>query len=189
MATLRFARLETALGPMLVAETDAGIAAVTRDAAVEPFLEQLRRRFPDAELVPADLDAGWLDDALSGGSLPRVDLGGLATFDARVYEIVRSLPPGETATYGEVAVRAGSPGAARAVGNALARCPLFPAVPCQRVVRASDGWSGWGGDPRLKRRLLEAERAARASANRQDSREESVTHAVRPSDGQDSRGA
>jgi len=47
----------------------------------------------------------------------------------------------------------------RAVGNAMARCPLFPAVPCHRVVRAADGWSGWGGDPALKRRLLHAERA------------------------------
>ena len=66
-------------------------------------------------------------------------------------------PPGETVTYGEVAVLIGSPGAARAVGNAMSRCPLFPAVPCHRVVRAADGWSGWGGDDRLKRRLLAAE--------------------------------
>jgi O-6-methylguanine DNA methyltransferase len=163
MPQLRFARLETSLGPMLVAETDAGIAAVTRDLALEPFLESLRRRFLDADLVPAELDAGWLDDALSGGPLPPVDVRGLAPFDARVYEVVRSVPPGKTVTYGEVAALAGSPGAARAVGNAMARCPLFPAVPCHRVVRASDGWSGWGGDPRLKRRLLEAEGAARSA--------------------------
>ncbi len=65
--------------------------------------------------------------------------------------------PGETVTYGEVAALIGSPGAARAVGNAMSRCPLFPAVPCHRVVRAADGWSGWGGDDRLKRRLLAAE--------------------------------
>jgi O6-methylguanine-DNA--protein-cysteine methyltransferase len=45
------------------------------------------------------------------------------------------------------------------VGNAMARCPFFPAVPCHRVVRAADGWSGWGGDVRLKRRLLAAERS------------------------------
>ncbi|MDQ3346084.1 MAG: MGMT family protein [Chloroflexota bacterium] len=38
---------------------------------------------------------------------------------------------------------------------------MFPAVPCHRVVRASDGWSGWGGDDRLKRRLLRAERLQR----------------------------
>jgi AraC family transcriptional regulator, regulatory protein of adaptative response / methylated-DNA-[protein]-cysteine methyltransferase len=156
---LRFARVESPLGPMLVAETDAGVAAATRADALEPFLDQLRRRFPGVELVPAELDGGWLDDALSGGPLPAVDLRGLPAFDARVYEIVRAVPAGETVTYGEVAVVAGSPGAARAVGNAMARCPVFPAVPCQRVVRASDGWSGWGGDPALKRRLLDAERS------------------------------
>src|SRR5919108_4008839 len=142
MPQLRFARFDTSLGPMLVAESDAGIAAVTRADAVEPFLDRLRRRFPDLDPVPANLDAGWLEDALSGGPLPPVDLRGLSAFDARVYEVVRSVPAGETATYGEVAALAGAPGAARAVGNAMARCPLFPAVPCHRVVRASDGWSG-----------------------------------------------
>ncbi|HEX7196249.1 MAG TPA: methylated-DNA--[protein]-cysteine S-methyltransferase [Candidatus Limnocylindria bacterium] len=159
MPPLRFARVESSLGPMWVAETDAGVAAATRSDSLEAFLALLRRRFPEADPEPADLDAGWLDDALEGGPLPAVDLRGLPGFDARVYEAVRSVPAGATVTYGEVAIVIGSPGAARAVGNALARCPLFPAVPCHRVVRASDGWSGWGGDVRLKRRLLQAERS------------------------------
>jgi methylated-DNA-[protein]-cysteine S-methyltransferase len=84
---------------------------------------------------------------------------GLSSFDARAYEAVRGVPAGETLTYGEVAVLIGSAGAARAVGGAMSRCPLFPAVPCHRVVRAADGWSGWGSDPAVKRRLLAAERA------------------------------
>lgn len=158
MAPLRFARVETSLGPMLVAETDAGVAAASRLEALEPFLEALRRRFPDHDLTPDDLDAGWVESAVSGGALPAVDLGGLAAFDAAVYRVVREIPAGSAMTYGEVAAVVGSPLAARAVGNAMARCPLFPAVPCQRVVRASDGWSGWGGDPLLKRRLLADER-------------------------------
>jgi O-6-methylguanine DNA methyltransferase len=156
MATLRFGRVTTSLGPMWVAETDAGVAASTRSPSLEDFLAALRRRFPGCDLVPAELDAGWVD----GGLLPAVDLRGLPAFDAAVYEVVRSIPPGSTLTYGDVAVLAGSPGAARAAGNAMARCPLFPAVPCHRVVRASDGWSGWGGDPALKRRLLAAEQRA-----------------------------
>ena len=157
MPPLRFARVETTLGPMLLAETDRGVAAVSRAEPLEAFLQPLRRRFADADVVPAELDAGWLDGALAGGGLPAVDLRGLPTFDARVYEAVRTVPPGQTVTYGEVAALIGSPGAARAVGGAMSRCPLFPAVPCHRVVRASDGWSGWGGDDRLKRRLLDAE--------------------------------
>jgi AraC family transcriptional regulator, regulatory protein of adaptative response / methylated-DNA-[protein]-cysteine methyltransferase len=161
MPQLRFARIDSLLGPMWVAETDAGVAAVSRSDSLEGFLGALRHRFPDQEPVPADLSGAWLDTALGGGPLPPVDLGGLAAFDARVYEAVRSVPAGETVTYGEVAMIIGSPGAARAVGNAMARCPIFPAVPCHRVVRASDGWSGWGGDPALKRRLLLDERRAR----------------------------
>jgi O-6-methylguanine DNA methyltransferase len=158
MAALRFARVETSLGPMLVAETDAGVAAASRLDAVEPFLDALRRRFPHHDQAPDDLDAEWIESAVSGGALPAVDLGGLAPFDVAVYRVVRAIPAGSTMTYGEVAAAVGSPLAARAVGNAMARCPVFPAVPCQRVVRASDGWSGWGGDPGLKRRLLLAER-------------------------------
>ena len=159
MPPLRFARVETSIGPMLVAETDAGIAAVGRETSLDAFLEPLRRRFPTFQPVPADLDVGWLTDAVDGGNapLPAIDLRGLSPFDAHVYEAVRAAPRGETVTYGEVAALIGSPGAARAVGGAMARCPLFPAVPCHRVVRASDGWSGWGGDDHLKRRLLNAE--------------------------------
>lgn len=160
MPPLPFARFETPIGPMWVAETDVGVAAVSRDDALESLLAPMRRRVPLADPRPGDLDGAWLDDALGGGPLPAVDLRGLSAFDARVYVAVRSVPPGETITYGEVAAMIGSPGAARAVGGALSRCPLFPAVPCHRVVRASDGWSGWGGDDALKRRLLAAERAA-----------------------------
>ena len=155
MPALRFARLDTSLGPMWVVETDLGIAAIARDV---PF-GALERRFPGSALEPADLDGSWIDGALAGGPLPAIDVRGLSSFDARAYEVVRDVPPGETITYGEVAALIGSPGAARAVGGAMSRCPLFPAVPCHRVVRAADGWSGWGSDPAVKRRLLAAERA------------------------------
>ena len=155
MPQLRFARVDTSLGPMWLAETDAGIAAASRSDSLEAFLAPLRRRFPGLAAVPADLDASWV----GGASLPPADLRGLSSFDQAVYMVVRDVPAGETITYGEVAALIGSPGAARAVGGAMARCPLFPAVPCHRVVRAADGWSGWGGDVRLKRRLLRAEGA------------------------------
>jgi methylated-DNA-[protein]-cysteine S-methyltransferase len=140
---------------MWVAETDAGVAALSRDESPEAMLAALRRRFPGVEPVADRVGDAWL----SGGSAPALDVTGLSSFDARVYEVVLDVPPGETVTYGEVAGLIGSPGAARAVGGAMARCPFFPVVPCHRVVRAADGWSGWGGDIWLKRRLLAAERA------------------------------
>ena len=160
MPQLRFARVETSLGPMWLAETDAGVAAASRSDSLEAFLAPLRRRFPALVTVPADLDAAWV----GGHGLPPVDFRGLPSFDAAVYRAVRSVPVGETATYGEVAALVGSPRAARAVGNAMSRCPLFPAVPCHRVVRAADGWSGWGGDVWLKRRLLRTERGRRSNS-------------------------
>lgn len=155
MAWLRFGRAETPLGPMWVAETDAGVAATSRTDSAEAFLAALRRRFPRDVFEPAEIDASWV----GGECLPPVDLRGLSAFERHVYELVRSVPAGQTVTYGEVAGLIGSPGAARAVGSAMSRCPLFPAVPCHRVVRACDGWSGWSGDVALKRRLLAAERA------------------------------
>ena len=136
MSPLRFARVASPFGPMWVAETDAGVAACSRVEALDAFLEPLRRRFPGIEPVPADIEAGWV----GAGRQPPVDLAGLSAFDRAVYEAVRDVPAGETITYGEVAALIGSPGAARAVGGAMSRCPLFPAVPCHRVVRAADGW-------------------------------------------------
>ena len=160
MASLRFGRVNGPLGPMWVAESDAGVAAVSRQESPQPMLAALRRRFPRIAPVADEVDGSWL----SGGPSPPLDVRGLSAFDARVYEVVRTVPAGETVTYGEVAARIGSPGAARAVGGAMARCPFFPVVPCHRVVRAADGWSGWGGDVRLKRRLLDAERSSRRAS-------------------------
>jgi O-6-methylguanine DNA methyltransferase len=162
MPSLRFGRVEGPLGPMWVAETDAGIAAISRDDTPDALLATLRRRYPADEPVLDQIEGAWLADGLP----PALDTSGLSAFDARVYHVVRVVPAGRTVTYGEVAGLIGSPGAARAVGGAMARCPFFPAVPCHRVVRASDGWSGWGGDDRLKRRLLDAERAAAAQPAR-----------------------
>jgi O-6-methylguanine DNA methyltransferase len=153
MAPIRLGRVRWAFGWLWIAETDAGVAACTRADSPDDLLTGLRRRFPRSEIDPAGVDATWLH----GPPGPRLDLTGLRPFDSAVYRVVAAIPSGETLTYGEVAAMAGSPGAARAVGNAMARCPLFPAVPCHRVVRAVDGWSGWGGDVVLKRRLLEAE--------------------------------
>jgi AraC family transcriptional regulator, regulatory protein of adaptative response / methylated-DNA-[protein]-cysteine methyltransferase len=154
MTVLRFGRVPSRIGPIWVAETDVGVAACSRAESPEPMLGDLRRRFPGAEPEPVEFRALRLGEV----GPARLDLRGLSAFDAAVYRAVAAIPAGETVTYGEVAAMVGSPGAARAVGGAMARCPLFPAVPCHRVVRASDGWSGWGGDIAVKRRLLRDER-------------------------------
>ena len=77
-------------------------------------------------------------------------------FGARVLSIVRRIPPGRVATYGDVAALAGRPRAARAVGNIMRGCGR-PDVPCHRVIAAGGRLGGYGGSELLKRSLLVAE--------------------------------
>jgi O-6-methylguanine DNA methyltransferase len=77
-------------------------------------------------------------------------------FRARVLAVVRRIPTGRVATYGDVADAAGSPRAARAVGNIMRAC-RSAGVPCHRVVAAGGRLGGFGGNPQLKRELLRAE--------------------------------
>ena len=79
-----------------------------------------------------------------------------AGFAARVLTVVRRIPAGRVATYGDVAAAAGSPLAHRAVGNIMRGCRA-PDVPCHRVVAAAGRLGGYGGNLELKRALLRAE--------------------------------
>jgi methylated-DNA-[protein]-cysteine S-methyltransferase len=90
-----------------------------------------------------------------------LDMSRVPDFDRRVYSATRSIPPGETLTYGEIATRLGDLGLSRAVGQALGRNPFPIIVPCHRVLAAggkAGGFSGAGG-VETKRRLLEIEQA------------------------------
>ncbi len=77
-------------------------------------------------------------------------------FSAAVLRVVRRIPPGRVATYGDVAGMAGRPRAARAVGNIMRECGDRD-VPCHRVVGAAGALGGYGGEEALKRSLLRAE--------------------------------
>jgi O-6-methylguanine DNA methyltransferase len=77
-------------------------------------------------------------------------------FTARVLAVVRRIPPGRVATYGDVAAMAGRPRAHRAVGNIMREC-RDRSVPCQRVVGAGGALGGYGGNEQMKKSLLLAE--------------------------------
>jgi O-6-methylguanine DNA methyltransferase len=77
-------------------------------------------------------------------------------FTARVLSVVRRIPPGRVATYGEVAAMSGRPRAARAVGNIMRTCTK-PGIPCHRVIAAGGRLGGYGGSEMMKRALLAAE--------------------------------
>ncbi|NTW85579.1 MAG: MGMT family protein [Holophagaceae bacterium] len=87
-----------------------------------------------------------------------VDLTGLTPFQRRVAEVLRATHPGQTLSYGDVALLAGRPGAARAVGQAVKANPILILVPCHRVVAANGpgGWSAFG-TPERKAQLLALE--------------------------------
>ncbi|MBI4575313.1 MAG: MGMT family protein, partial [Planctomycetes bacterium] len=89
----------------------------------------------------------------------KLDLSGSSDFARRVYRAALRIRPGETISYGELASRIGRPGAARAVGRALAANPVAPVVPCHRIVAANGALTGYSGPGglRAKARLLARE--------------------------------
>jgi methylated-DNA-[protein]-cysteine S-methyltransferase len=126
-----------------------------------PAIDPAWREDPDAF---AAIGAA-LDDELAGA--PQLEpvavrfVAGTA-FQREVWEALRRIPRGTTVTYGELAERVGRPGAARAVGAAVARNPISIAVPCHRVVGADGSLTGYAGGVERKRALLELEGAVPA---------------------------
>jgi methylated-DNA-[protein]-cysteine S-methyltransferase len=89
-----------------------------------------------------------------------LDFEGVSPFRRAVWEATRHILPGQTCSYGELAAQVGRPGAARAVGQAMARNPWPIIVPCHRVVASDGGLGGYGGGLDMKKRLLALERSA-----------------------------
>jgi methylated-DNA-[protein]-cysteine S-methyltransferase len=170
MSTCAFAIISTALGAFGVAWSDAGIVRTwMHDRTIGATRASILRAFPDAtEDAPPDDIAAAMDDVaklLIGASRSSgigLDTRSIPEFDRRVYALARTIPPGETMTYGGVAKALGEAMRARDVGIALARNPFAPIVPCHRVVAAGGQLGGYSapGGASTKRRLLELEGAA-----------------------------
>lgn len=160
-----FDSLDTPIGRLWLAGTDAGLLLIHRSDGPEPLFGELARRgyagVPGTEAVAGA--TAWLQAYFAGTHRvppPAVVTSGLPRFNAAVYRAAIDIPYGETVSYGELAAMAGSPRAARAVGGAMARCPLFPVVPCHRVIHGDGSIRGWGPDLWVKRWLLDHERIA-----------------------------
>jgi AraC family transcriptional regulator of adaptative response/methylated-DNA-[protein]-cysteine methyltransferase len=130
------------------------------------LVAELKRRFPRAIWRERAKDfadrvrrvMAFIDAPTAGFGLP-LDVQGTA-FQRRVWEALRQVPPGATASYGEIARRIGKPKAVRAVAQACGANPVAVAVPCHRIVAGDGGLGGyhWGVD--RKKKLLAREAAA-----------------------------
>jgi AraC family transcriptional regulator of adaptative response/methylated-DNA-[protein]-cysteine methyltransferase len=164
--TLRFGHGETALGTMLVAESDRGVAAIFLGDDRGKLLGELKGAFPGAALT-AD-EAGLAETIAKAATLVaaphlgtdlRLDLRGSA-LEMAVWEALRAIPAGETRTYGALAKSLPMPATAQEVGAACAANRLAVAIPCHRVVKADGSISGYRWGVQRKRRLINLEGVA-----------------------------
>jgi AraC family transcriptional regulator of adaptative response/methylated-DNA-[protein]-cysteine methyltransferase len=164
--TLRFGYGDSALGTVLVAESDRGVAAIFLSDDSAKLLRDLKAAFPGAELVAdaAGLSAtvaqavALVDAPHQGTDLP-LDLRGSA-LELAVWEALRSIPPGETRSYGALAKALPMAATAQEVGAACAANRLAVAIPCHRVVKADGSISGYRWGVQRKRRLINLEGVA-----------------------------
>ena len=160
---IRFAIGECSLGAILVAQSQRGVCAILLGDDPETLARDLQDRFPKANLIGGDHAfeqlvaqvVGFVEAPAIGLELP-LDVRGTA-FQQRVWQALRDIPAGSTASYGEIARRIGSPRAVRAVAQACAANALAVAIPCHRVVRHDGGLSGYRWGVQRKRTLLDRE--------------------------------
>lgn len=165
-----FVVFDTAIGTCGVAWSEAGLVGVQLPEGSEPATRaRVRRRFPTAAETSPPPDVRRAIDAVrallrgepTDLSAIVLDMADVPAFNRRIYDVARTILPGETRTYGALATAIGAPGEARAVGEAMGRNPFPLVVPCHRVLAAGGrlgGFSARGGAV-TKRRLLVIEGA------------------------------
>ena len=170
-ARIEFAIGESSLGAILVARSQRGVCAISLGDDADLLLRELQDRFPRAELVGGDTGferlvaqvVGMIEQPNLGIDLP-LDVRGTA-FQQRVWQALGQIPPGETASYAQVAQRIGSPTSVRAVAQACASNTLAVAIPCHRVVRSDGALSGYRWGVERKRELLLRENESLSSSS------------------------
>ena len=160
------------LGWMLLGATARGVCWLAFGDEPGALLEDLRAAFPKARLHNDEERLyAWFEQVRDFVLLPRealqlpVDIQGTA-FQSRVWQALRQIPLGATASYGEVARRVGEPRAARAVARACAGNRVALLIPCHRVIAANGDPAGYRWGAARKRRLLAGEKRGRAPAPR-----------------------
>ncbi|MBO0496189.1 bifunctional DNA-binding transcriptional regulator/O6-methylguanine-DNA methyltransferase Ada [Pseudomonas sp. Marseille-Q1929] len=158
-----FAVGQCSLGGILVAQSRRGVCAILLGDDPDTLVRDLQEQFPKADLVGADRRfeqtiahvVGFIEAPALGLDLP-LDLRGTA-FQQRVWQALRDIPLGSTASYAQIAARIGAPKSFRAVAQACGANSLAVAIPCHRVVRSNGELSGYRWGVERKRRLLARE--------------------------------
>jgi methylated-DNA-[protein]-cysteine S-methyltransferase len=170
MTACGFTLFDTAIGRCGIAWSERGIVGLQLPEAGEAEArERMLHRFPAAAEDPPppevrraiDRIVALLRGKASDLSTIELDMDRVPPFHRRVYEVARSIPPGKTLSYGDIAARLDKRGAARAVGQALGQNPFPIVVPCHRVLAAGGkigGFSAHGGTA-TKLRMLAIEGA------------------------------
>lgn len=166
--TIKFAIGDCSLGKelctILVASSERGVCAIFLGDDAVTLLNDLQDAFPCAILIGADRAyealvakvVKFIKAPALGLSLP-IDIQGTA-FQQRVWQALRNIPAGDTASYSDIAEQIGAPKAVRAVASACAANKLAVAIPCHRVVRIDGSLSGYRWGVARKRALLDLER-------------------------------
>ena len=158
------------LGRLLVGATEKGISAVYLGDSDSVLEAELRKEYSRARVLcdsrPSLQLRGWLEHVLAHlkGREPHLDLPidvQATAFQRKVWEELRKIPYGSTATYSEVALRTGKPRAIRAVARACATNPVAIVIPCHRVVREDGNLAGYRWEVKRKKALLEKEAGER----------------------------
>ncbi|UIN54018.1 bifunctional DNA-binding transcriptional regulator/O6-methylguanine-DNA methyltransferase Ada [Pseudomonas kribbensis] len=157
---IRFAVGQCSLGAILVAQSARGICAILLGDDPHQLVCDLQDQFRRANLIGADAEfeqliarvVGFIEAPAIGLDLP-LDVRGTA-FQERVWQALREIPVGSTASYADIALRIGSPKAVRAVAQACGANSLAVAIPCHRVVRSDGNLSGYRWGVERKRELL-----------------------------------
>ncbi|WP_256675851.1 methylated-DNA--[protein]-cysteine S-methyltransferase [Pseudomonas sp. R5(2019)] len=153
------------MGPVLIVANHQALLALDFDHPHDRLMRLLRVRFGadvcwvesrDLAQVTRPLQA-YFEGDLEALNEVAIDGGG-SVFQRKVWEALRTIPAGETRSYGQIAEQIGSPGAARAVGLANSLNPISLVVPCHRVIGSSGALTGYGGGIERKRWLLAHER-------------------------------
>jgi AraC family transcriptional regulator of adaptative response/methylated-DNA-[protein]-cysteine methyltransferase len=163
---IRFAVGQCSLGAILVASSNKGVVSILIDDEPDALVRTLQDRFPHAQLVGADKAyeqlvacvVGLVESPGTNVDLP-LDVRG-TVFQRKVWQALRGIPVGKTASYADIAQLIGSPKAVRAVAGACAANNIAVAIPCHRVIRNDGNVSGYRWGVERKRVLLEREAAS-----------------------------